>query len=362
MAVPIARAKADPRFETVVVSTGQHREMMQPILDFFEITPDFDFHLMKPGQSLTEFVGNAMIALQNLWAADRPDIVCIQGDTATCTAGALAAFFSKIPLAHIEAGLRTGDLSSPFPEEYNRRLVSLSARWNFAPTEKAKQALLHEHTDETSIFLTGNTGIDSLLAVKEKLQQDPRSSEKFRDLIPEAAKALDSKKQVILLTTHRRESFGSPMHETLSAIKELSQRPDIHIIFPVHKNPAVMATVNEVLGNAPLDNMTLIEPLDYVPFVWLMNQATIILTDSGGIQEEAPSLKKPVLVLREKTERPEAVAAGTAILVGTSRTQILKEANRLLDSPALREQMTSIQNPFGDGNATQRILDELAKT
>ncbi len=359
LAVPILRAKYDSRFQPIVISTGQHREMMRPILEFFGIQPHFDLDLMKPGQSLNDFVANAMLRLREAWQTNRPDIVCIQGDTATCAAGALAAFFEKIPLAHIEAGLRTNDLYSPFPEEYNRRLVSLSAKWNFAPTEKAKHALLREHALESSVIVTGNTGIDALLAVRDRLKSDASASLRFGELFSEVVNAKASGKKIVLVTTHRRESFGEPLRETLSALRELASRSDVHVVFPVHRNPAVLEAVRDVLGENP-KGVTLLEPLDYVPFVWMMDQSSLILTDSGGIQEEAPSLGKPVLILREKTERPEAVEAGTAKLVGTSKDKILTEAYRLLDSEEARAQMTASKNPFGDGRATKRILDALS--
>ncbi len=358
MAVPVLRAKYDPRFQPIVLSTGQHQEMMQPILNFFGIQPDVDLHLMKPGQSLTEFVANAMIRLREEWQSKRPDIVCIQGDTATCAAAAIAAFFEKIPLAHIEAGLRTHDLMSPFPEEYNRKLVALTARWNFAPTKQAQQNLISEGVATEKIQITGNTGIDALLSVRERLTQDPASEIRFQEKFPAVAKARRENKKIVLVTTHRRESFGEPLRETLRALSALSRRSDVEIFLPVHRNPMVLQAVDEILGRN--SGVHLLEPLDYVPFVWMMNQATIILTDSGGVQEEAPSLGKPVLVLREKTERPEAVEAGTALLVGTDSQLILENANRLLDSSEAREKMAAVQNPFGDGKATRRILDALA--
>lgn len=359
LAVPILRAKHDPRFQPIVTSTGQHREMMRPILEFFGIQPDIDLDLMKPGQAVTDFVATTMIRLRQEWQFQRPDLVCIQGDTATCAAAALAAFFERIPLAHVEAGLRTNDLYSPFPEEYNRRLVSLSAKWNFAPTENAKLALLHEHVNASSIFVTGNTGIDALLTVRERLRSDIAAALRFQETFPEVTKARAENRKILLVTTHRRESFGEPLRETLSALKEISTRNDVHIVFPVHRNPMVIEAVREVLGESH-PKFSLLEPLDYVPFVWMMDQSTLILTDSGGIQEEAPSLGKPVLILREKTERPEAVNAGTALLVGTSKERILKEASRLLDSEDARKSMVAAKNPFGDGRATKRILDALA--
>jgi UDP-N-acetylglucosamine 2-epimerase (non-hydrolysing) len=331
MAVPILRAKYDGRFQPIVISTGQHREMMQPILNFFGIVPDVDLQLMKPGQSLTEFVASAMIRLREAWHVHRPDIVCIQGDTATCAAAAIAAFFEKIPLAHIEAGLRTHDLMSPFPEEYNRKTVAMTAAWNFAPTKQAELNLLNEGIGAEKIIVTGNTGIDALFSVRERLTQDPASEIRFHEKYPAVSKALREKRKIVLVTTHRRESFGEPLRETLRSLLTLSKRPDVKIFLPVHRNPIVLQAVDEVLGSD--SNIELLEPLDYVPFVWMMNQATILLTDSGGVQEEAPSLGKPVLVLRDKTERQEAVDAGTALLVGTNSNMILKHASHLLDNP-----------------------------
>lgn len=362
MAVPILRAKRDPRFQPIIMSTGQHREMMRPVLDFFGITPDVDLQLMTPGQSLTEFVATAMIRLREAWQAHRPDIVCIQGDTATCAAAAIAAFFEKIPLAHIEAGLRTYDLKSPFPEEYNRKIVAMTAAWNFAPTKQAELNLLNEGISPEKVLVTGNTGIDALLTVRERLVQDAASEIRFQETYPAITKAVREKKKIVLVTTHRRESFGKPLRDTLRSILALAKRPDVKVFLPVHRNPEVIQAVDEVLGtNIDLrSTVELLEPLDYVPFVWMMNQATIIMTDSGGVQEEAPSLGKPVLILRDKTERPEAVEAGTAILVGTDSEQILMHANRLLDSSQARAAMAALKNPFGDGRATGRILDALA--
>ena len=364
MAVPILRAKHDPRFHPIVMSTGQHREMMQPILDFFGIAPDVDLQLMKPGQSLTEFVANAMIRLREAWQSHRPDIVCIQGDTATCAAAAIAAFFEKIPLAHIEAGLRTHDLMSPFPEEYNRKIVAMTAAWNFAPTKQAELNLLNEGVAQEKVLVTGNTGIDALLSVRERLTQDPASEIRFQEKYPAVYKAVREKKKIVLVTTHRRESFGEPLRETLRSLLALAERQDVKIFLPVHRNPMVLQAVEEVLrpNGHKHSSVELLEPLDYVPFVWMMNQATLLLTDSGGVQEEAPSLGKPVLILRDKTERPEAVEAGTAILVGTDSKLILNHANRLLDSEQARADMAALKNPFGDGRATGRILDALARS
>lgn len=358
LALPILLARKDPRFSVSTVSTGQHRELLKPILEFFEIRPDVDLDLMRPGQDLTDVMTEGMRRLRDVWKRRRPDVVCIQGDTITCAAAAAAAFLEGIPLAHVEAGLRTHDIRSPFPEEYSRRLVALSATWNFAPTEGALANLAREGVPEPRVWVTGNTGIDALLEARRRLAVEGVPPGEGAELLAQVREARALGKKIVLLTTHRRESFGEPLRESLSAVRELASRDDVLVVFPVHKNPAVRAAVAEILGDD--ERILRAEPLDYVPFVGLMAESELILTDSGGVQEEAPSLGVPVLVLRENTERAESVEAGTAILVGTDRTRILREAEALLDNPVRRAAMRAIRNPYGDGQASSRILDILA--
>lgn len=358
LALPILLARKDPRFRVSTVSTGQHRELLRPILEFFDIQPEVDLDLMRPGQDLTDVMTEAMRRLRDVWKQQRPDVVCIQGDTITCAAAAAAAFLEGIPLAHVEAGLRTHDIRSPFPEEYSRRLVALGAEWNFAPTEGARANLLREGVPEGRVWVTGNTGIDALLEARRRLASEEAITGPAADLVATVREAKALGKKIVLLTTHRRESFGEPLRESLGAVRELANREDLLIVFPVHKNPAVRAAVDQILGEDGRILRT--EPLDYVPFVALMAESDLILTDSGGVQEEAPSLGVPVLVLRENTERAESVEAGTALLVGTNRARILREAEALLDNPVRRAAMRAIRNPYGDGQATARILDILA--
>lgn len=355
LAVPILRAQHDSRFEVSIISTGQHREMMQPILEFFGIQPHYDLNLMKHGQTLGEIFAQMLLRLNELWSKERPDLVIIQGDTTTCAAATVAAFYLQIPLAHVEAGLRTHDLSSPFPEEYNRRLVGLTAQLNFAPTESARNNLLTEGVSPHMVWTTGNTGIDTLLAARERIETDVAWQIRLAEDYPEVAQAIEAGRKIVLVTTHRRESFGEPLRATLRALLRIALRSDVLVVLPVHRNPAVRDAVAEVLGDH--SPVLCLEPLDYIPFVWLMSKSTIILTDSGGVQEEAPSLGKPVLVLRDNTERPEAIDAGTARLVGTDEERICREAQLLLDRPELRAQMVAQSNPFGDGRATRRILN-----
>lgn len=360
LAMPILLAKKENCFEVEIVSTGQHREMMTPILDFFGVQPDHDLDLMRPGQTLTEIMTAAMTNLRRVWNENRPDVVCIQGDTITCAAAAVAAFLERIPLAHVEAGLRTYDIGSPFPEEYSRRIVALSAQWNFSPTESARQNLLNEGVDPTRVWLTGNTGIDALFEVKRRIGAGASLPEATSKLLDEVDGARSTGKKFILLTMHRRESFGEAIREALQAVRELAQRPDVFVVFPVHRNPAVLAAVNEILGQEP--SVRRVDPLDYISFVALMGKADLILTDSGGVQEEAPSMGVPVLVLRENTERSESVTAGTALLVGTDRKKILAEASSILTDSVRAAEMRARSNPYGDGQAARRLIDVLKTT
>lgn len=342
----IRQMKSRPdRFCARVCVTAQHREMLDQVLNAFDVTPDRDLDLMLPGQTLFQSTSRIIAALELILLEEKPDIVLVQGDTTTTLCGALAAFYAKIPVGHIEAGLRTGDRLEPFPEEMNRVLTGRLASFHFAATEWAAQNLYREGVDPASVTVTGNTGIDSVLHVKHAL--DTGELVGFNGLLPDAAKKL------ILVTAHRRESFGEGFDQICAALLHLAQRNDVQIVYPVHPNPNVRQTVNRHLGNNP--NITLLDPLDYVPFVDLMRRAYLLLTDSGGIQEEAPSLGKPVLVLRDKTERPEAVVAGTALLVGTNERRIVEAVERLLDDPQAYQSMARRHNPYGDGQASETI-------
>lgn len=332
----------DARFDVRVAVTGQHREMLDQVLKVFGIVPDHDLNVMAPGQTLAQAASRILAALEPVLDHERPDCVIVQGDTTTTFCGALAAFYKSIPVAHVEAGLRTGDMRQPFPEEMNRVLTSHLAALHFAATEEAAGNLRREGILQHSIFVTGNTGIDAVMFV--------------RDSLPPVRE--DAGKKTILVTAHRRESFGDGFVHICQALKRLAQRNDVEIVYPVHPNPNVQSVVNRELRGVP--NITLIEPLDYVAFVDRMRRAHILLTDSGGVQEEGPSLGKPVLVMREKTERPEAIDAGTARLVGTDAGKIVAEVARLLDDPAEYAQRARIHNPYGDGNASARIRDVLA--
>lgn len=354
MAPLVLALAADERFEAKVCVTGQHREMLDQVLDLFAITPDFDLQIMKPGQDLTDVTASILQGLKTVLNEFKPDIVLVHGDTATTFAASLAAYYQQIPVAHIEAGLRTGNLYSPWPEEGNRKLTGALANLHFAPTETSQNNLLREGVNPNTIIVTGNTVIDALLDVVKRLDEDPQL------LVQASAPAafLDPARKLILVTGHRRESFGDGFERICQALMEVAQQhPDVDIVYPVHLNPNVREPVNRLLNG--IDNIHLIAPLDYLPFVHMMTRAHIILTDSGGIQEEAPSLGKPVLVMRDTTERPEAVSAGTVKLVGTNTADIVREMNRLLlDISAYRE-MSYAHNPYGDGNACQRILEAL---
>jgi UDP-N-acetylglucosamine 2-epimerase (non-hydrolysing) len=340
---PVVRCLSeDPRFEARVVVTAQHREMLDQVLATFAIEPDYDLNVMQPGQTLTESASRILAALEPVLDRDRPDVVVVQGDTTTTFCGALAAFYKGIAVAHVEAGLRTGDLRQPFPEEMNRVLTSRLTALHFASTEWAAENLRREGVDDAKIFVTGNTGIDAALSVRDKLPECE----------PDATK-------MILVTAHRRESFGPGFLNICRALRRLAQRDDVEIVYPVHPNPNVRSVVQEHLRDIP--NIRLIEPQEYVQFVDLMRRAHILLTDSGGVQEEGPSLGKPVLVMREKTERPEAVEAGTARLVGTDEEKIVAETALLLDDSEEYARRARIHNPYGDGRASARIRDILLR-
>lgn len=358
MAPVILKLAEEPEVRCHVCSTGQHREMLDQVLDVFGIQTDTDLMLMRPGQTLAGLTARAIEALDTFFTQTRPDLVLVQGDTTTVFCASLAAFYHRIPVGHVEAGLRTWDLNAPWPEEANRVLTSRLAALHFAPTAWARDNLLREGIDPNAVLVTGNTGIDALLLTRERLQQrrqPPRDN-------PPPWKTPGS--SIVLITAHRRENFGDPFLAVCEAIADLAHRfPSVHFVYPVHRNPNVQSPVQQILGNPQSDdprlaarNVHLIEPLAYPEFVELMDASRLILTDSGGVQEEAPSLGKPVLVLRATTERPEAVAAGTVMLVGTDRQRIVNETTRLLTDAEARAQMTRAHNPYGDGQAAGRIV------
>ena len=336
---------ANPDIQVRVCVTAQHRSMLDQVLACFQVTPDFDLNLMTPGQTLSQITARALAALDPLLAEHPFDMAVVQGDTTTTMAGAMAAFYRRIPVAHVEAGLRTGDLTQPFPEEMNRLVTSRLATLHFAPTDGARRNLLVEGIPEAGVSVTGNSGIDAVLHVAGLLE---------RGEVPAPQWVwLDPSKKLIVVTAHRRESFGEGIINIIEALAALSQRSDVQIVYPVHRNPNVLDPVTRGLGGRP--NIVLIDPLDYTAFVDLMGRATILITDSGGIQEEAPSLGKPVLVMRDCTERPEAVDAGTVKLVGTDPRKIINEATILLDDEAEYLRRSRIHNPYGDGHASERI-------
>ena len=340
----VLRMREGPEpFEVQVCVTAQHRGMLDQVLNAFGVAPDFDLDLMQPGQTLSQVTGRMIAALEPILEAAQPNLTVVQGDTTTTLCGALASFYQKVPVAHVEAGLRTGDLHQPFPEELNRVLTGRLADLHFAATEGAGDHLRREQVDPSRIFVTGNTGIDAVLSIRAKLERSPLPAPAF----------LDAKRQLVLVTAHRRESFGAGFEGICEGVRRIAARGDVQVVYPVHRNPMVTEPVERLLGG--LDNVHLIAPLDYVPFIDLMQRATILLTDSGGVQEEGPSLGKPILVMREKTERPEAVAAGTVKLVGTDPDRIAAEAARLLDDPEERARMSRVHNPYGDGLASERI-------
>ncbi|ARG30121.1 non-hydrolyzing UDP-N-acetylglucosamine 2-epimerase [Acinetobacter baumannii] len=343
-------------FETKVCVTGQHRQMLDQVLKLFNLKPDFDLNLMKPGQTLSDITSGVLKGLEHVFEQWRPDIILVHGDTATTFAASLAGYYHKIKIGHVEAGLRTGDLYSPWPEEANRQLTGVLANYHFAPTQSSYQNLVKENVDPETVIVTGNTVIDALLQVKDKVEQDQDLVQNFK----QEFSFLDKNKKLILVTGHRRENFGQGFFNICSALVNLAKKyPDIQIVYPVHLNPNVQQPVNELLAN--IDNVFLISPQDYLPFVYLMNRSYLILTDSGGIQEEAPSLGKPVLVMRDTTERPEAVDAGTVRLVGTDVSTIESVVSELLENSAIYVTMSEAHNPYGDGTACQQIVDFLRR-
>ena len=354
---PLVHALAvDDRFESKVCVTAQHREMLDQVLDLFELKPDFDLNIMRPDQSLNDVTTSILTGMKLVLEEYKPDVVLVHGDTATTFAASLSAYYQQIKVGHVEAGLRTGNIYSPWPEEANRKLSSVITSYHFAPTKGSKENLLAEGVPERDITVTGNTVIDALFWVRKKLQKEKSISEELASRFD----YLDENKKLILVTGHRRESFGGGFDRICEALRQIAiMHPKTQILYPVHLNPNVQEPVNRLLNN--VDNIYLIEPQQYLPFCYLMNRAWFILTDSGGVQEEAPSLGKPVLVMRETTERPEAVDAGTVRLVGTDIELIVGQANLLLTNSAEYQKMSKAHNPYGEGKACALICDKLAE-
>ncbi len=350
MAPLVHELKACPEIDCRVCVTAQHREMLDQVLELFEIEPDYDLDLMKPGQDLYDITCNILTGIKPVLADFQPNTVLVHGDTSTTLSTTLAAYYQRIDVGHVEAGLRTGNIYSPWPEEANRKLTAALTKYNFCPTEKSKKNLLAENTSPESIHVTGNTVIDALLWVTEKLQNDQALSFALETQFD----FLDSNKRLILVTGHRRESFGQGFENICQALREIAEaHPDCVIVYPVHLNPNVQEPVKRILNGH--SSIHLIPPLDYLPFVYLMQRSYLIITDSGGVQEEAPSLGKPVLVMRDTTERPEAVEAGTVKLVGANKENIVREANNLLSDKSQYNSMSRAHNPYGDGQSSKRI-------
>jgi UDP-N-acetylglucosamine 2-epimerase (non-hydrolysing) len=354
---PVVKALAgDPAFDAKVCVTAQHRQMLDQVLDLFAIRPDFDLNLMKPGQDLSDITSNVLLGMRDVYKQWMPDLILVHGDTTTTLAASLSAYYAKIKVGHVEAGLRTHNKYSPWPEEMNRRITGAITDIHFAPTKKAQANLLLEGTAAKTIHVTGNTVIDALLNVVDRVRTDTSLRSRF----VEQFSFLNPAKRMILVTGHRRENFGIGFENICHALAKIAQRGDVQVIYPVHLNPNVQEPVRRILANVP--DVFLIDPQDYLPFVYLMDRSHLLITDSGGVQEEAPSLGKPVLVMRDTTERPEAVEAGTVKLVGTDTAAIVDEANRLFDDPAAYEAMSHAHNPYGDGKAATRIRDILKTT
>ncbi|MDP2263628.1 MAG: UDP-N-acetylglucosamine 2-epimerase (non-hydrolyzing) [Hydrogenophaga sp.] len=344
------------QIDTVVCVTAQHREMLDQVLKLFEIEPQHDLNIMKAGQDLFDITGNILAGLKPVLLAEKPDLVLVHGDTTTTLAASLAAYYARVPVGHVEAGLRTGNKLAPYPEEMNRRITGAIADVHYAPTTAAQANLLREGVDPASILVTGNTVIDALLAVVHKLRHD----EAAQRTLQERFAFLNPARRLILVTGHRRENFGEGFQNICMALADIAaEHPDVEILYPVHLNPNVRQPVAEILAARQLKNVHLIDPVDYLPFVYLMDRSHLIITDSGGVQEEAPSLGKPVLVMRDTTERPEAVDAGTVRLVGTSREKIVSETRRLLQDDSAYATMSRAHNPYGDGKAVQRIVENI---
>ena len=352
--------KYSVEFQTIVCVTGQHREMLDQVLRIFEIQPDYDLNIMKQGQDLYDVTARVLTGMRDVLKKVQPDIVLVHGDTTTSTATALAAFYQQIPVGHIEAGLRTHNIYSPWPEEINRQITGRIATYNFAPTPLSKQNLLQENIKDASIYITGNTVIDALYMVVDKIRKDKELDLDLELVLKSSGydiNRLVSGKKLVLITGHRRENFGDGFISMCRAIKTLAEKySDVDFVYPMHLNPNVRKPIHEVFGEGQLTNLFFIEPLEYLSFVYLMEKSTIVLTDSGGIQEEAPGLGKPVLVMRDTTERPEALDAGTVKLVGTNYDKIVSEVSALLDDKKYYDQMSQAVNPYGDGKACQRIV------
>lgn len=357
--------KCPEQFKTIVCVTGQHREMLDQVLSLFEITPDYDLNIMKQGQDLYDVTARVLIGMRDVLKEAQPDVVLVHGDTTTSTASALAAFYQQIPVGHVEAGLRTHNIYSPWPEEMNRLITGRIATYHFSPTPLSKENLLKENVAESAITVTGNTVIDALYMVVDKIRKNSTLSNELATLLKTAGydtSRLANGKKLVLITGHRRENFGDGFINMCTAIKDLTQKyPDVDFVYPMHLNPNVRKPIHEVFGEdlSNLGNMFFIEPLEYLSFVHLMEQSNIVLTDSGGIQEEAPGLGKPVLVMRDTTERPEALEAGTVKLVGTNYDRIISEVSRLLDDSEYYDTMSKAVNPYGDGLACGRIIETL---
>ena len=357
--------KHPDKFQTIVCVTGQHREMLDQVLHIFEITPDYDLNIMKQGQDLYDVTARVLLGMRDVLKEAQPDVVLVHGDTTTSTAAALAAFYQQIPVGHVEAGLRTHNIYSPWPEEMNRQLTGRIATYHFAPTPLSRQNLLSEGVKESHITVTGNTVIDALYMVVEKIKKDKALDTELENVLKQSGydvNRLLGGKKLVLITGHRRENFGDGFISMCKAIKALTEKyPEVDFVYPMHLNPNVRKPIHEVFGEnlSGLGNMFFIEPLEYLSFVYLMEKSTIVLTDSGGIQEEAPGLGKPVLVMRDTTERPEALEAGTVKLVGTDYDKIVDEVSALIDNPEYYDRMSKAVNPYGDGLACNRIMSYL---
>ena len=353
---PLVKAfQGNDSFVTKVCVTAQHREMLDQVLDMFDITPEYDLNLMKPGQDLYDITANVLLGMKDVLTDFAPDIVLVHGDTTTTSATSLSAFYQKVKVGHVEAGLRTHDLYSPWPEEANRQITGVLANYHFAPTVTSQDNLLAENKPKKNIIVTGNTVIDALFLALDKIEENDALKQSIIETISKQYKLNDDKK-LILVTGHRRENFGQGFINICESLKTLAvQNPDVDIVYPVHLNPNVQKPVKEILSD--VSNVHLIEPLQYEAFIYLMNKSYFIITDSGGVQEEAPSLGKPVLVMRDTTERPEALEAGTVKLVGTDPQMIIKEAQKLLDDKQEYERMSKAHNPYGDGKACERIVN-----
>lgn len=353
---PVVKAlEAHPKIQSKVCVTAQHREMLDQVLTLFEINPDYDLNVMAPSQGLHDITSKILLGLREVLSEEKPDIVLVHGDTTTTLTASLAAFYQKISVGHVEAGLRTGSLYSPWPEEANRKITGVLTKYHFAPTDTAKQALLKENVSDQHVYVTGNTVIDALLMVHNQIQTTSELKAELEQQLP-----FGLERKLVLVTGHRRESFGAGFEQICAALARLAAAyPEVDIVYPVHLNPNVQGPVRQLLAN--LDNVHLIPPQDYLPFVSLMSRAHLILTDSGGIQEEAPSLGKPVLVMRDATERPEAVEAGTVKLVGTDESAIFNAASQLIDDDTAWQAMSLAHNPYGDGQASSRIAEILTK-